>query len=65
MSPFHLCNDVQCSEALIRIKRLAEYYRLHYSAEQSCRPTGCRPQTEKFQSYREGLTWDGDGGGGG
>ena len=25
MSLFHLSNDVQCSEALIRIKRLAEY----------------------------------------
>ena len=25
MSIFHLSNDVQCSEALIRIKRLAEY----------------------------------------
>ena len=25
MSLFHLSNDVQCSEALIRIKRLAEF----------------------------------------
>ena len=51
---FHLSNDVQCSEALIRIKRLAEYtgYTIPQTADH-------RLTTD--QSYREGLTWDGGG----
>ena len=60
MSLFHLSNDVQCSEALIGIKRLAEYtgYTILQTADH-------RLQTAdwKISKLQEGLIWDGGGGG--
>ena len=48
MSLFHLSNDVQCSETLIRIKRLAAWvYRLHYSAD--CRPQAADCRLKNFK----------------
>ena len=58
MSLFNLSNDVQRSEALIRIKRLAEYtcYTIPQTADH-------RLQTAdwKISKLQEGLTWDGGG----
>ena len=58
MPLFHLSNDVQCSEALIRIKRLAEYtgYTIPQTADH-------RLQTAdwKISKLQEGLTLNGGG----